>query len=145
MAIPPISESTIKEHTAGGSFERGEEYLADGAVRSIEQIGEHTLRAHVQGSDVHPYLVTIQFDDEDVTEVECTCPYHSGSWCKHAAAALLKTLREDAVPKAESAAVSDLVRDLDHDVLVRLIERLAEYNPDLVDQIRRERERLADE
>jgi uncharacterized Zn finger protein len=144
MAIPTISESTIKKHTAGGSFERGEEYLADGAVRSIEQVGENTLRAHVQGSDVHPYLVTIRFDEEDVTDVECTCPYHGGSWCKHAVAVLLKMLREGTIPKAESAAVSDLVSDLDRDLLIRLIERLAEFNPDLVDQIQRERERLTD-
>lgn len=145
MSIPTLSKSTIKEHTTGGSFERGQEYLADGAVRSIEQVGEHTLKARVQGSDVHPYLVTIQFDEDSVTNVQCTCPYHGGSWCKHTVAVLLKTAQDTSVPKAESAAVDDLVDDLDRDTLVRILERLAEHDPKVVDQIEKERARLTED
>ena len=142
MSIPTISTSTIKTNTAGGSFERGREYLDEGAVESVEQVGEHTLKARVQGSDVHPYLVTLQFDDDSVTDVQCTCPYHGGSWCKHAVAVLLKMLETDAVPKAESAAVADLVDGLTRDALVRLLERLAEANPELVSDIERETARI---
>lgn len=142
MAFPPLTKDDIQKHTAGGSFERGQQYLADGAVQSLKQTDEHTLKAQVQGSDVHPYLVTIQFDADQITEVQCTCPYHGGTWCKHIVAALLKMLDRNDVPKTERAAVADLVADLDRDGLVSLIERLVEHDPRLVDQIERERARL---
>lgn len=142
MEFPALTTADIKEHTAGGSFERGEQYLADGSVQSLKRTAEHTLKAKVQGSDVHPYLVTIQFGTDDVTDVRCTCPYHGGTWCKHIVAVLLKVLNTDEVPKTESAAVDDLVANLDRDDLVALIERLAEHDPRLLDQIKRERARL---
>ncbi len=142
MAFPSLTKDDIQKHTAGGSFERGQRYLADGAVQSLKQTDEHTLKAQVQGSDVHPYLVTVRFDTDQITDVQCTCPYHGGTWCKHIVAALLKVLETDDVPKTEPAAVVDLVADLDRDGLVSLIERLVEHDPRLVDQIERERARL---
>lgn len=143
MTVPSLTEDDIHEHTAGGSFERGRQYLADGAVQSLKQIDEHTLKAQVQGSDVHPYLVTIQFDADQITDVQCTCPYHGGTWCKHIVATLLKALNTEEVPKAEPAAVVDLVDDLNRAELISLLERLVEHDPRLVDQIERERVRLA--
>ena len=142
MTLPTLSRAEIKEHTAGGSFERGEQYLADGNVRSIKQTDENTLKAQVQGSDVHPYLVTIQFDETDVQKVKCTCPYYEGSWCKHIVAVLLKTLDEDDVAAGKSVEVDELIDDLDRPALVALIERLVEHDPRLLDQIERERSRL---
>lgn len=142
MPVPSLTRDDIEAHTAGGSFERGRQYLQDGAVQSVQQTDDHTLQAKVQGSDVHPYLVTIQFDADRITDVQCTCPYYEGSWCKHVVATLLKMLNDDEVPKSEPAAVADLVEDLDRAGLISLIERLAEYDPGLVDQIERERARL---
>jgi len=142
MDFPSLSRSDIRTHTAGGSFERGEEYFADGAVRSIKQTGDHTLKAQVQGSDVHPYLVTIQFDADDVQAVTCTCPYYEGSWCKHIVAVLLKVLEEGAVPAEDPVEVNELIDDLDRTALLALIERLVEHDPDLLDQIEREHARL---
>jgi len=142
MAFPSLTKDDIRGHTAGGSFERGLQYLESGSVQSLKQTDDHTLKAKVQGTDVHPYLVTIQFNADDVTGVQCTCPYHGGTWCKHIVAVLLKMQDTDEVPKTESAAVDDLVADLDRDDLVALIERLAEHDPRLLDQIERERARL---
>lgn len=143
MTIPNLSRSEIKEHTTGGSYERGEEYLADGAVRSVKKVDDHTLKAQVQGTDVHPYLVTIQFDESDVQRVECTCPYYEGSWCKHIVAVLLKTLEDDELPAEESVEVDELIEGMDRPALVALVERLVEHDPRLLDQIKRERARLA--
>jgi len=143
MTLPNLSRADIQEHTAGGSFERGEQYLADGAVRSIKQTDEQTLKAQVQGSDVHPYLVTIQFDADDVQKVKCTCPYFEGSWCKHIVAVLLKTRQDEEVPIEEAVEVDELVADLDRAALIALIERLVEHDPRLLDQIERECARLA--
>lgn len=142
MAFPSLSRADLQKHTTGGSFERGEQYLADGNVRSIKQTGEYTLKAQVQGSDVHPYLVTIRFDADDVQKVKCTCPYYEGSWCKHIVAVMLKVLNADEVPTDEPAEVAELVGDLDRSDLVGLIERLVEHDPALLDQIERECARL---
>ncbi len=142
MSFPSLTRDDIKAHTAGGSFERGQQYLADGSVQSLKQTDDHTLKAKVQGSDVHPYLVTIQFEADDIASVECTCPYFGGSWCKHIVATLLKVLDAEEVPKSEPAAVADLVDDLDRADLVALVERLVEHDPRLLDQIERERARL---
>lgn len=145
MTLPNLTREQIEEHTAGGSFKRGEEYLADGAVRSLKRSDDHTLKAQVQGSDVHPYLVTVKFDSEDIQQVKCTCPYFEGSWCKHIVAALLKALKEEAVPADESAEVRDLLTDLDRDGLISLLERLVSKDPQLLGDLRDEHARLAGE
>jgi Uncharacterized conserved protein len=144
MTIPNLTREKIQEHTAGGSYERGQEYLSNGAVRSIKRTDEHTLKAQVQGSDVHPYLVSIEFDADDIHKVNCSCPYHGGSWCKHIVAVLLKTLKQDEIPVSESTRIRTLTRDLDRDEIVGLLERLAETNPQLIEQIETELTRLAE-
>jgi hypothetical protein len=58
---------------------------------------------------------------------------------------MLKVLEAGSVPKTESAAVDELVADLDQDDLVSLIERLVEHNPRLLDQVEREHARLTEE
>jgi len=136
MTIPNLTRETIEEHTSGGSFERGQQYLADGAVRSLERPNVNTLEAQVQGGDVHPYIVTVKFDEDDIQSVKCTCPYFEGSWCKHIVAALLKTLKQDEIPVSESSRLSNLVADLDRDELVALLEQLVEQDPRILDEIR---------
>lgn len=141
MTLPSLSRSEIREHTSGGSFERGEQYLEDGAVRSIKQTDDHTVKAQVQGGDVHPYLVTIQFDADDIQKVRCTCPYYEGTWCKHIVAVMLKMLEDDEIPRANPAQVRELVDDLDRSGLVALIERLVEHDPRLLEEIKNEQVR----
>lgn len=143
MSIPNLSRETIQENTAGGSYKRGQQYLADGAVRSIEHPDNHTLQAQVQGSDVHPYLVDIQYGEEGIQQVECSCPYHGGSWCKHIVAVLLKTLKQKDMPETDPSAVGDLVKHLNRDQLVALLERLVEQDPSLLDTIQTEEPRLS--
>lgn len=141
MEFPPLTKEDIKEHTAGGSFQRGEQYLAEGSVQSLKQAAPQTLKATVQGTDVHPYLVTLRFTPDDITEVTCTCPYHGGTWCKHIVATMLKVLDAGDLPQTESATIDELVADLDRNELVSLIKRLVEHDPRLLDQIERERAR----
>ncbi|MCS3650954.1 putative Zn finger protein [Salinibacter ruber] len=145
MTPLPVTRDQLREHTAGGSFERGRQYFHDGAVQSVERTDDHTLKAKVQGSNVHPYVVTVQFEADHIAAVECTCPYYEGSWCKHVVATVLKVLDSDEVPKSDPAAVADLLADMDRDQLSTLIERLVEHAPRLLDQIERERARLIGE
>ena len=144
MAFPSLTKDDIRAHTAGGSFERGQQYLADGAVQSLDQTGPHTLKARVHGSNIHPYVVRIEFDADDVTAVECTCPYHGGSWCKHIVAVLLNVLERDSRSTSEPAAVADVVSDLDRAQLVALLERLAEQHPSLLEPLKTERDHLSE-
>lgn len=142
MTIPNLTRDKIQEHTSGGSFERGQEYLSRGSIRSIKRTDEHTLKAQVQGSDVHPYLVSIKFDDEDIQKVQCTCPYHEGSWCKHIVAVLLKTLKQGEIPVTESVRVRTMLETLDRDDVITLLEKLVEKDPRLLDEIESERARI---
>lgn len=145
MTIPNLTRAKIEENTSSGSFERGQEYLADGAVRSIERTDEHTLKAQVQGGDVHPYLVTITFDASDIQSVQCTCPYHGGSWCKHIVAVLLKTLKQEEIPVAEPARLSNLVKDLSRNEIITLLKRLVQRDPRILDEIRNEHPEVVDD
>lgn len=142
MTIPNLSRETIEEHTTGGSYDRGKEYLSEGAVRSVKLAEEGTIEAQVQGSDVHPYLVTVRFNEDGISRVKCTCPYYEGSWCKHVAAVLLKTLEDEPLPSDDPATVAELVQALDRSALVDLVERLVEEHPELFDVVKRECDRL---
>jgi uncharacterized Zn finger protein len=104
-------------------------------VRSIKRTDEHTLKAQVQGSDVHPYLVSIKFDADDIRKVQCTCPYHEGSWCKHIVAVLLKTLKQEEIPISESTRVRTIIHELEREQIVAILERLVEENPQLINEI----------
>lgn len=145
MSIPGLTKSQIQEHTEGGSYERGKQYLADGAVESVTLLDDRTLKAQVRGHDVHPYLITIEFDEDTITSVECSCPYYEGSWCKHIVAVLLKTLEDEEIVQSKAAAVSELVEDFSREALVGVLERLVEHDPRLIDQIEQERDRLSEE
>ena len=135
MQIPGLTEATIREHAAQDSYERGEEYAARGAVVSLKRTGPRTVEAYVKGSRMLPYTVTIRHDEAAITDVECTCPYHAGSWCKHIAATLLVCLREDL---DRTTALDAVLDTLDRQALIDLIRRLAERHPEVADWIAQE-------
>lgn len=136
MQIPGLTRSTIEENTAGGSFERGQRYYEEGAIRKIEhEAGE--IKAQVQGKQALPYAVHITYDSGGIEEVECSCPYHKGTWCKHIAAVLLALL-DQSEGEAE-ASIDELLRGANRKELIRLIERLAERDPRVAEWIREER------
>lgn len=136
MQIPGLTRSTIEENTAGGSYERGQRYYEEGAVRQIEHEVEE-VKAQVQGKQALPYTVHITYDSDGIKEVECSCPYHKGTWCKHIAAVLLALL-DQSEGEAE-ASIDELLRGVNREELIRLIERLAERDPRVIDWIEEER------
>jgi len=135
MHIPGLTDALIRERTAGGSYERGQEYLEKGAVQHIEH-SRKEVNARVKGSHYIPYAVHITYNAQGITDVECTCPYHEGTWCKHVVATLLTVLRDDTEPPREG--VTDRLDTLSRDELIVLIERMVEADPELRERIESE-------
>ncbi len=70
-------------------FARGLDYYESGHVERVDRDGGH-VTAEVSGSDVEPYLVEIDLDENgEVESWECDCPYDWGPVCKHTVAVLL--------------------------------------------------------
>lgn len=67
-------------------LERGFDYYKSGAVKEFE-FSDGCCSAIVEGS--YDYNVSIEFDDGDILDMECDCPYaEDGEYCKHEAAVL---------------------------------------------------------
>lgn len=135
MSIPQLSETIIQSHANPKSFARGKAYYYDGAVLSLTQRGQ-SLQAAVEGSESHPYHVTIQFEGDEITSAECTCPYDFDGWCKHIVATLLTCLRQPAKIE-ERPTLEELLDHLNEAQTQRLLLELAAEHPELIDEIER--------
>lgn len=136
MRVPGLTDEAIRQHTTRGSYERGQQYFDEGAVQHIEYSGQE-IHARVKGSYYIPYAAHVSFNAGGITDVECTCPYHEGSWCKHIVATLLTVLQQ----RGEGTPVlslRDRLHTLDREQLIDLIDRLAASDPSVVDEMKRE-------
>ena len=80
-------------------LERGLDYYLDDRVSDLH-ISDKKIEAVVEGSE--DYRVKILIDDDDITDMSCSCPYASdGAPCKHMAAVLYEY--EDEVDEQSSA------------------------------------------
>ena len=70
-------------------LERGYDYYINDLVDDF-QLKKGTLTATVQGSE--DYTVRIRFENDRISEMDCTCPYaEDGNYCKHMAAVLFES------------------------------------------------------
>lgn len=67
------------------SYEKGKEYFEDGQVDKIWQ-EENGYKSIVKGT--HNYNVSLKFNDEEVLEYNCSCPYELDGACKHVVATI---------------------------------------------------------
>lgn len=131
--IPALSEVTIRHHAIAQSFERGQEYYRSGSAYSLVQRG-NSLSAQVEGSEVDPYRVNIQFDIGGITSVTCTCPYDYEGWCKHIVATLLTCLHQpDQIDQRPELA--KLLAPLNREQLQTIVQNLANEEPEWIDAI----------
>ena len=81
-----LSKLKWKELFAARILNRGYDYYLDGKVWDLHyEIGKAT--ATVAGTE--DYRVTITMTDDEITDMDCDCPYASdGNYCKHEAAVL---------------------------------------------------------
>jgi uncharacterized Zn finger protein len=93
MSIPSIARTTIQRNATTQSFTRGESYYQAEAVAALTQRG-NMLQAEVEGTELMPYQVTVQFESGDITTARCTCSYSLEGWCKHIVATLLACVHQ---------------------------------------------------
>jgi uncharacterized Zn finger protein len=72
MTIPPINEKIIRQNSTNASYQRGQYYYDNGAVISLWQRGQN-LQALVSGSEVKPYRVAMDFNQDNLENVSCSC------------------------------------------------------------------------
>ena len=131
--IPALSEVTIRHHAIAQTIERGQEYYRSGSAYSLVQRG-NSLSAQVEGSEVDPYRVNIQFDIGGITSVTCTCPYDYEGWCKHIVATLLTCLHQpDQIDQRPELA--KLLAPLNREQLQTIVQNLANEEPEWIDAI----------
>lgn len=129
VRLPPLS--AFQAHFDAATWQRGQGYAQQGLADMIELMpdepspGSYVLMADVQGSDVEPYAVTIEFSESSKGRLtlasECTCPV--GSACKHTVATIIQALEqgwsapEDGVMVAmdSSGADATTVAEIDSD------------------------------
>jgi uncharacterized Zn finger protein len=141
MPMPKISEATIRRNANATSFERGEADYKAGAVVALTQRG-NSLQAEVEGSEVQPYQVTVQFDPGGVTSVRCTCAYSFEGWCKHIVATMLVCLRQPDTIE-ERPTLEQLLARLDRLQTQRLVQNLVAARPELIEAIDRHASAIA--
>ena len=99
-----LTEGRVRDRASSESFRRDEDYYRQGAVLSLTRRGG-VLRAEVAGSEFSPYEVSVAYDEANITEAACDCPYEWGGWCKH----IVATLRAEAVGHVGPAQEVDRV------------------------------------
>jgi uncharacterized Zn finger protein len=108
-----LDRRTLRRMAGARSFERGENYFANGQVGSVAE-HEGTITAKVRG--IRPYRVKLWVEGDEL-EYSCTCPVGAdGAFCKHCVAVGLARLEQGQTQKApgrkhaKPAATMDDVR-----------------------------------
>ncbi|WP_309732110.1 SWIM zinc finger family protein [Chamaesiphon sp. OTE_75_metabat_556] len=135
MNIANLSETDLRYHATDKSFQRGEAYHQQGAVVDLCQRG-NCLYGEVEGNNVEPYHVTIQFDAGGVTETECTCEYSFEGWCKHIVAVALTSIRTPETMH-QRLSLNELLDRLNHVQTQTLVQELVAKEPNLLSRIDR--------
>jgi uncharacterized Zn finger protein len=135
MNISNLDETSLRYHATDKSCQRGEAYYQKGAVVDLCQRG-NCLCGEVEGNNVEPYHVTIQFDAGGVTEAECNCEYSFEGWCKHIVAVALTSIRKPETIH-QRLSVNELLDRLNHVQTQTLVQELVAREPDLLNQIDR--------
>ncbi len=125
--LPTPSEEEIESWTDSRSFQRGENYYEEGAIRNPRVQGNRLL-AECSGSAASSYRVTIALDTKGIEAGHCSCPV--GSHCKHCVALLLTWLYEPESFTTEEA-VQVRLDERSREELVALIQQMVARHPDL--------------
>jgi uncharacterized Zn finger protein len=135
MPIPSLTESTIRDRTTPKVFQRGVQYYQSGAIANVCSRG-NTIQSTVEGNEVEPYRVSLQFDRGGLKQVSCTCAYAFEGWCKHIVATALVCLHQPATV-LERPSLEQLLDQLNPIQTQHLVQELVAEVPELIEQIDR--------
>jgi uncharacterized Zn finger protein len=116
-----LDEATLEALAGQGSFARGEECAANGAVGRLELAGDVVL-ATVHGS--HPYRVRLGVSGSSGRSLtfSCTCPIGvEGAFCKHCVAVGLCWLSEGRPARSSAEVVREHLLGLSARQLVDIL------------------------
>ena len=133
MKLPKLTEAMIQAGANSKSFERGQDYYADGAISNTTRQG-NSLSGDCAGTSAPYYRVRVTLDEAGIAQTTCTCPYEFDGYCKHIVALLLTYVhapRRFAVRQPPTA----LLADLDQADLLALLTQLLESYPDLYEWV----------
>ncbi|MDO4371330.1 MAG: SWIM zinc finger family protein, partial [Clostridia bacterium] len=100
-------------------LERGMAYYYEGCVEDLE-INEDEITAVVEGTE--QYDVSIELDEDDVSGMECTCPYaEDGENCKHMAAVLYAWQGKKTGSRGADAQIREAVERADEALVRRFL------------------------
>lgn len=123
-----LRETQIQHLATPTSYERGENYYRRGAiVRPMRQ--GHALSAFCIGTAL--YEVAIAFDESEVINAQCSCPYSYGGICKHGVALLLTWCREPEL-FVEIPTVRETLERRSKAELIELVEAMVTREPMLL-------------
>ena len=102
-----LAETVLRQQISRVIRDRGDDYFARGRVRSLNDLGEGVLHAHVEGARV--YEVDLALEDEDLLVVRCDCRYYEDhvEACKHIWAAIRAASVRNLLPEKRLALVCD--------------------------------------
>jgi len=129
-----LSEADIRQRVTTEIWTRGLDYFEQSAVSRVVW-REGRVIARVRGAQYEPYTVEITFDDGEIAEAYCTCPYDWGGDCKHIIAVLLHLARGE--PVEERPSLESLLAELDADAMRHLLKSLVARHPELIDEFER--------
>jgi uncharacterized Zn finger protein len=132
-----LTEEIIRQRANAQSYQKGRDYYASGSIFNPSwqsTPGGVALMAHCEGNSAPSYQLRAELDSGGVQIASCTCPYDRGGDCKHIVALLLTYLHR---PEkfSEQKSLDELLVGLEKDALLGLINRLAQNDPDLYDEI----------
>lgn len=124
-----LTEQQIRDRVDSGSFAKGQSYYKGGAISDMVRRGDR-LEGLCEGSQPSPYRVLVTFDEDEIEDASCTCPYDWGGDCKHIVALLLAYIHEPEKFE-ERASVDDTLKERSKEELIALIGEMIDRQPDL--------------
>jgi hypothetical protein len=118
-----MTRSDLQVRSQPSSFQRGEQYYAQGKVLSVQGDGK-VFRAKVAGQFVYEQAVDLEKESG-----HCTCPYGKGGWCKHLVAVGLAIVAGEFQPFGDEISVPNVDQMRDQ----YRAEKLPEYAQHLSD------------
>lgn len=127
--LPTVRESEIERRVGRRNYNRGQEYLRDGAVFNARRQGA-VLKASCTGTSTTAYRVQATLGGHGVLDAVCSCPVGKEGRCKHVAA-LLAYWRAHPDDFQQIEQLNQSLRRCSRRELIELIEELIRRRPEL--------------